>query len=213
MFFAVSNWNQNWLMMIERLVQRPLNKQSIVLNEYFELFFHWDIFKLKSKSEWFSVRKMISSLNFRLNSTLSSDNYIFLFLLAFYLQLDRRFQDLNTIHLARRLMVNSLTLLPSTDWNEKVRWIKKKKIFEFIFVERCNCRMFVHIFRKEYLYYWAIFENERTYCSNTYSTSSLTFKTISKYDWTCEKERSKRTFVCLIVCYLFDEGNDYWRDH
>jgi len=64
---------------------------------------------------------MISSLNFRLNSTLSSDNYIFLFLLAFYLQLDRRFQDLNTIHLARRLMVNSLTLLPSTDWNEKVR--------------------------------------------------------------------------------------------
>ncbi|CAF4780163.1 unnamed protein product, partial [Rotaria magnacalcarata] len=56
----------------------------------------------------------------RLNSTLSNDNHLFLFLLGFYLQLDRRFQDLDNVHLARRLMVNGLSSLTSTYWNEKV---------------------------------------------------------------------------------------------
>ena len=39
----------------------------------------------------------------RLTSTLTNDNYLFLFLLGFYLQLDKRYQDINIIHLARRL--------------------------------------------------------------------------------------------------------------
>ncbi|CAF1057703.1 unnamed protein product [Adineta steineri] len=50
---------------------------------------------------------------------LSNDNYLFLILLGFYLQLDKRFQDINIIHIARRLMVNALTLLSATYWNEK----------------------------------------------------------------------------------------------
>jgi hypothetical protein len=56
----------------------------------------------------------------RLTSTLSNDNHLFLFLLGFYLQLDKRFQDINIIHIARRLMVNALTLLTIEYWNEKV---------------------------------------------------------------------------------------------
>jgi hypothetical protein len=56
----------------------------------------------------------------RLTTTLSNDNYLFLFLLGFYLQLDKRFQDMNIIHIARRLMVNALTLLTTIYWNEKV---------------------------------------------------------------------------------------------
>lgn len=46
-------------------------------------------------------------------------------MLGFYLQLDKRFQDLDIVHLARRLMVNSLTLLTQTYWNEKVSSIIK----------------------------------------------------------------------------------------
>ena len=61
----------------------------------------------------------------RLNSALSDDNHLFLFLLGFYLQLDRRFQDMNIIHLARRLMVNTLSLLSLTYWNEKVCDLRK----------------------------------------------------------------------------------------
>ncbi|CAF0873185.1 unnamed protein product [Adineta ricciae] len=55
----------------------------------------------------------------KLKSNLSNDNYLFLFLLGFYLQLDRRFQDINTIHIARRLMINALTLITTTYWNDK----------------------------------------------------------------------------------------------
>ncbi|CAF3333083.1 unnamed protein product [Rotaria socialis] len=69
------------------------------------------------------VFRIVLSLAFfqveRLNSTLSNDNHLFLFLLGFYLQLDKRFQDLDIIHLARRLMVNGLSSLTSTYWNEK----------------------------------------------------------------------------------------------
>lgn len=57
---------------------------------------------------------------FRLTPILSNDNYFFLFLLGFYLQLDRRFQDMNVIHLARRLMVKTLNLFSMEYWNEKV---------------------------------------------------------------------------------------------
>ena len=56
----------------------------------------------------------------RLNSALSDDNHLFLFLLGFYLQLDKRFQDMNIIHLGRRLMINAFNLLSITYWNEKV---------------------------------------------------------------------------------------------
>lgn len=57
---------------------------------------------------------------FRLTPILSNDNYFFLFLLGFYLQLDRRFQDMNVIHLARRLMVKTLNLFSMEYWNDKV---------------------------------------------------------------------------------------------
>ncbi|CAF3798980.1 unnamed protein product [Rotaria sordida] len=69
------------------------------------------------------VFRIILSLGYfqveKLNSTLLNDNHLFLFLLGFYLQLDKRFLDLDIIHIARRLMVNALTSLTPTYWNEK----------------------------------------------------------------------------------------------
>ncbi|UJR36781.1 hypothetical protein I4U23_029494 [Adineta vaga] len=70
------------------------------------------VFRIVLSMGYFQVEK--------LKSNLSNDNYLFLFLLGFYLQLDKRFQDINIIHIARRLMVNALTLITTTYWNEKL---------------------------------------------------------------------------------------------
>lgn len=87
------------------------------------------VFRIVLSLGFFQVEKYVeqticsmlnSFFSFSLKCSLSNDDLLFLFLLGFYLQLDKRFQDMNTIHLARRLMVNSLTLLNNAYWNEKV---------------------------------------------------------------------------------------------